>query len=77
MHAPESQGISVEQQHNSIAGHTHCSQLQYTLNSSTHLHKGLAIAESKLLVVLLAGNTTRLDGAAGLAALVWTPSNVQ
>jgi hypothetical protein len=28
-------------------------------------------------VVLLAGNTTRLDGAAGLAALVWTPSIVQ
>jgi hypothetical protein len=27
-------------------------------------------------VVLLAGNPTRLDGAAGLAALVWTPSIV-
>jgi hypothetical protein len=29
------------------------------------------------MVVLLAGNTTRLDGAAGLAALVWTPSIVK
>jgi hypothetical protein len=28
------------------------------------------------VVVLLAGNPTRLDGAAGLAALVWTPSIV-
>jgi hypothetical protein len=29
-----------------------------------------------MVVVLLAGNPTRLDGAAGLAALLWTPSIV-
>jgi hypothetical protein len=29
-----------------------------------------------VVVVLLAGNPTRLDGAAGLAAVVWTPSIV-
>jgi hypothetical protein len=34
-------------------------------------------ARCTVVVVLLAGNPTRLDGAAGLAAVVWTPSIVQ